>query len=75
MFGDLSDSETKKYFKKFVEKWNDGELKSELYKGINFADVQTSARTSHKWGFAKKLDTFKSDTLRDQACPCHPIMS
>lgn len=66
VFGDLSESETKKYFKKFVEKWNDGDLKDSLYKGLSFADVDNSARTSHKWNFAKKMDTFKSDTLRDQ---------
>ncbi len=28
VFGDLSEKETKKFFSKFVDKWNDGELLS-----------------------------------------------
>jgi hypothetical protein len=35
-FGDLEEKETKKYFDKFVEKYNAGELPEKMYKGIAF---------------------------------------
>ena len=35
-FGDLDEKETKKYFEKFVEKYNAGELPEKMYKGIAF---------------------------------------
>lgn len=53
-FGDLSDADARSYFKKFVKKWNAGELKEKFYKGITYSELPTHARTTHTWGFAKK---------------------
>mmetsp|Transcript_28245 Transcript_28245/g.57834 ORF Transcript_28245/g.57834 Transcript_28245/m.57834 type:complete len:321 (-) Transcript_28245:267-1229(-) len=66
VFGDLSESECKKYFKKFVEKYNDGELTEKIYKGVSFAELDKSARTTHKWGFAKEKDSFQTDIMKDK---------
>ena len=35
-FGDLDEKDTKKYFEKFVEKYNSGSLPDKMYKGIAF---------------------------------------
>lgn len=66
VFGDLSDKETKKYFSKFVEKWNDGELSEKLYKGVAFAELSGVTRTTHKWGFAKEKDSMATDSMKDK---------
>jgi hypothetical protein len=44
LIGDLDVKEAKKYFEKFVEKYNAGELPSKIYEGIAFRYVQARER-------------------------------
>jgi len=65
---DLATEDSKKYFDKFVSKWNAGSLPSKIYKGINRTEVDASALTRHKWSFVKKLgekEKFQLARLRD----------
>ena len=32
-----------------------GDLKEKYYKGITYSELPTNARTTHTWGFAKKV--------------------
>lgn len=57
-FDTLHTDEAKRYFAKFVQKWNDGELSDKYYSG-EYADTtadSSSSRTGFKWGFARSLD-------------------
>ena len=53
-FEDLTSEDARKQFKKFVSKWNAGELRSTIYKQ-NGTEQTASSRTKHVWGFASKL--------------------
>lgn len=48
--GDLSSKESRRYFAKFVEKWNDFRLSSKYYKGIA-PSAAPHVRTTHSWNF------------------------
>ncbi|KNC82384.1 hypothetical protein SARC_05335 [Sphaeroforma arctica JP610] len=65
-FDDLDSRKAKKKFRTFVEDFNDGYLDKKYYDGVHNNQVQTSSRTSHKWGFAKKVDKQAMTELRDE---------
>ncbi|KAG2190087.1 hypothetical protein INT46_003739 [Mucor plumbeus] len=62
---EISSKEARRYFKKFVGKWNDYELDEKLYKGLNSAQLESSDTTRYKWSFAKNLNKMEMDTIRD----------
>lgn len=67
VFEDLSSEKARSYFKKFVRSWNAGEL-PEYYKGLSAAELESTTRTRHRWGFAKKMsdeDRHRLHSLRD----------
>lgn len=57
-FDDQTTKANRELFKKFVKKWNAKKLHAKFYSGVhnNNQDL-TSGRTSHVWGFAKKMDS------------------
>ena len=59
---EMGSEEGRRVFKKFVAKWNDGELAPAYYAGIKTTGDQEVPRTRHVWGFAAKLD--KGDQAR-----------
>ncbi|KAI7850833.1 hypothetical protein BDC45DRAFT_546469 [Circinella umbellata] len=59
-FGDLDSDDARHYFKKFVKAWNRYDLD-----GINSSRLQSSDSTGYRWSFAKKLDLFEQDRIRD----------
>ncbi|CAO3693295.1 unnamed protein product [Rhizopus microsporus] len=64
-FTDLSSKEARRYFKKFVKRWNRHELEDKYYKGMNSSQLESSDTTNYKWSFAEKLDKFEMDSVRD----------
>ena len=48
-FDSLPSEEARKRFRKFVAKWNDGELSSKYYSGLKNAPSASATRTAHKW--------------------------
>jgi hypothetical protein len=58
-FGDLSSEESRKYFLKFVKKWNNGRLSKSYYSGLETAEIPHSSQTKHKW----KLHDVNEDEL------------
>ncbi|KAG2221024.1 hypothetical protein INT45_009273 [Circinella minor] len=64
-FGDLDSNDARHYFKKFVKAWNRHDLEEKYYKGINSSQLQSSDSTGYRWSFAKKLDLFEQDRIRD----------
>jgi len=66
-FGDLTDADARSRFKKFLKKWNAGDLKDKYYKGITYSELPSNARTTHAWGFAKKVKgSFELDSVKDK---------
>ncbi|KAG2382316.1 hypothetical protein C9374_005518 [Naegleria lovaniensis] len=62
--------EIMKYFKKFIKKWNRGELSSKYYapSGVHSSDLSHQQRTTYKWNF-KNLsaeDEMKLELTRDK---------
>ncbi|KAF7726610.1 hypothetical protein EC973_008574 [Apophysomyces ossiformis] len=64
-FDDLDSHDSRRYFKKFVKAWNRFELEEKYYKGLNSAQLSSADTTRYKWAFAKKLDQYELDTIRD----------
>ncbi|KAI9248945.1 hypothetical protein EDC94DRAFT_624467 [Helicostylum pulchrum] len=62
---EISSKESRRYFKKFVSKWNDFELDPKFYKGLNSTQLTSSDSTRFKWSFAKSLDRSELDSVRD----------
>lgn len=62
---EISSKESRRYFKKFVKKWNAYELDEKFYKGMNSTQLGSSDTTRYKWSFAKKLDKMEMDSVRD----------
>ncbi|KAF9549148.1 hypothetical protein EC957_004787 [Mortierella hygrophila] len=58
-FEDLTADDARKYFKKFVRRWNDFELDESYYKGVRTSQIPTNSMTKYQWKFAKTID--KSD--------------
>lgn len=55
-FEDLSSDKARKYFKKFIEAWNAGELSDMFYSNAIPEDAVAAAKkTAHKWSFVGKL--------------------
>lgn len=66
---DLQDTdEIQKYFKKFVKKWNRGELSSKYYSGIHSSELSHQQRTSYKWNFknVSNDEEMKLELTRDK---------
>ncbi|KAI9343108.1 hypothetical protein BDR26DRAFT_933200 [Obelidium mucronatum] len=47
----LSSKEARKYFDKFVKKWNSASLSEKYYRGISTTDIASNQRSTHKWNF------------------------
>ncbi|KAG2197393.1 hypothetical protein INT47_005646 [Mucor saturninus] len=62
---EISSKESRRYFKKFVDKWNHYELEAKFYQGLNSTQLSSSDTTRFKWGFAKSLDQSELDSVRD----------
>lgn len=62
---EISSKESRRYFKKFVAKWNDFELDAKFYRGLNSTQLTSSDSTRFKWSFAKKIDQSELDSVRD----------
>lgn len=62
---EISSKESRRYFRKFVDKWNDYELDKKFYKGMNSTQLDSSDTTRYKWSFAKNLNKMEMDTIRD----------
>lgn len=62
---EISSKESRRYFQKFVDKWNHFELEAKFYQGLNSTQLSSSDTTRFKWGFAKSLDQSELDTVRD----------
>lgn len=62
---EISSKESRRYFRKFVDKWNDYELDKKFYKGMNSTQLDSSDTTRYKWSFAKNLDKMEMDSIRD----------
>jgi hypothetical protein len=62
---EITSKESRRYFKKFVKKWNDYELDEKFYKGMNSTQLGSSDTTRYKWSFAKKLDRMEMDSVCD----------
>eukprot|EP00049_Salpingoeca_infusionum_P001599 m.49586 g.49586 ORF g.49586 m.49586 type:complete len:318 (+) comp11105_c0_seq1:29-982(+) len=58
-FDELSGDDARYYFKKFIKKWNYGDLPTSYYNGSlapgNMASSSQKERTEYKWGFAQNL--------------------
>ncbi|ORY00679.1 hypothetical protein K493DRAFT_335248 [Basidiobolus meristosporus CBS 931.73] len=61
----MSSDKSRTYFKKFVKDWNKGKLSKKYYDGIRPSQVASSNGTRYKWSFAKKMDQYELDTIRD----------
>eukprot|EP00301_Raphidiophrys_heterophryoidea_P004769 c12048_g1_i3.p1 GENE.c12048_g1_i3~~c12048_g1_i3.p1 ORF type:complete len:566 (-),score=105.06 c12048_g1_i3:454-2073(-) len=65
-FDKLSKSRAKKYFKKFIKKWNKGKLDIKFYKGIHSTQLEGALKSSHKWNFKMSgADKMNLDLTRD----------
>ncbi|KAI9091433.1 hypothetical protein DFS34DRAFT_324481 [Phlyctochytrium arcticum] len=63
-FEELSGDEARKYFAKFVRRWNKGKLQDRYYQGIAASEIPAAERSRHKWTF-KNLNTEELDKARD----------
>ncbi|KAI9294165.1 hypothetical protein K502DRAFT_342654 [Neoconidiobolus thromboides FSU 785] len=64
-FMEMNNEDQKKYFKKFVKKWNSGVLEDKFYDGVNSTQFAKEDNTSFKWKFANKIDGSELDRIRD----------
>ncbi|KAJ1906463.1 hypothetical protein IWQ60_012078 [Tieghemiomyces parasiticus] len=64
-FDELGSKEARRYFKTFVEKWNEGRLSSKYYAGIRPTDLNHRTKTRHQWGFAKNMNDQEKELIRD----------
>ncbi|KAF8937017.1 hypothetical protein BGZ47_009213 [Haplosporangium gracile] len=67
-FEDLTAEDARKYFKKFVRRWNDFELDESYYKGVRTSQIPTKSMTKYQWKFAKtidKADLNKVESIKD----------
>jgi hypothetical protein len=66
--GDMKTDQARKYFKKFVKKWNGNELGNDYYDGLDHTRFDSAQMTRHKWGFTRNLSShekFNLQTMRD----------
>lgn len=52
---EVSSEEARRLFKKFVSKWNAGELDMKLYASTISTGAPAASRTRHQWSFVSKL--------------------
>lgn len=64
-FDELNKEKQRKYFEKFVERWNSGSLKNKFYEGIRSSQIPRHDSTRHQWGFSKKLNESELESIRD----------
>lgn len=48
---EISTDESKKYFKKFISRWNKGKLNDRYYRSIESPLIGAKMRTSYEWNF------------------------
>ncbi len=53
---EISSSEARRYFDRFVRRWNDGKLPEPYYKGSISAGGSASETTRHKWSFTNSKE-------------------
>mmetsp|Transcript_5193 Transcript_5193/g.8717 ORF Transcript_5193/g.8717 Transcript_5193/m.8717 type:complete len:882 (-) Transcript_5193:89-2734(-) len=66
---EIPSEDARRAFKRFVSKWNDGELPAKFYNGIPVTAVPAASRTRHKWKFAETLsseDQLALDSTKDR---------
>lgn len=54
---EISSREARRYFERFIRRWNDGRLPDDYYKGTirsAAASAGSSSQTRHRWGFTSK---------------------
>lgn len=61
-FNDLDANETRRYFAKFVDKYNDGKLPRAYYEGLPPHVLENVKTTRHKWSF--RTSSTEEQTLR-----------
>lgn len=61
--GEISTAESKKYFKKFISKWNNGKLSDRYYRSIEVPFIGATMRTTHTWNF-KDVDEVTLKNVR-----------
>lgn len=61
-FDELKTSKAKKYFKKFIKKWNAGTLKEKYYGPVRSSQMSAAERTRYKWNFVKNVDQIELAT-------------
>ena len=65
-FDQLSSTDSRKMFQKFVKKWNRGKLPDKFYRGIHETEIDSSFRTKHKWNLSlDKGDRERLMSIRD----------
>ncbi|SCZ94779.1 BZ3500_MvSof-1268-A1-R1_Chr12-1g03652 [Microbotryum saponariae] len=52
-FDTLRSEDARRYFRKFINKWNRGLLPTKFYQGISSASLPTTVSSSHSWSFSK----------------------
>ncbi|SCV72942.1 BQ2448_6867 [Microbotryum intermedium] len=52
-FDTLRSDDARRYFRKFIKKWNRGLLPAKFYQGISSASLPTTVSSSHSWSFSK----------------------
>ncbi|SGY20197.1 BQ5605_C017g08521 [Microbotryum silenes-dioicae] len=52
-FDTLRSEDARRYFRKFISKWNRGLLPAKFYQGISSASLPTTVSSSHSWSFSK----------------------
>jgi len=72
---DLTSDEARRIFKKFVARWNAGELSATYYAGIKTTAQPGASRTRHVWGFAQKLSEVRREPAptRNARVPTTPL--
>ena len=60
---ELSSDEARRRFKKFVARWNAGELSAAYYGGVKSTAQPGGSRTRHVWGFTQKLSEKDQESL------------
>ncbi|KAI8849384.1 hypothetical protein BC829DRAFT_470959 [Chytridium lagenaria] len=71
---ELDGKASRKYFKKFIKRWNRGKLDAKLYEGLQPTDLSSNQRSQHQWKIkgmndeeAGKLDDLKASIVRKSA--------
>lgn len=66
---ELSGKDARRYFQKFVDRWNECTLPVEFYSAQSSASLAASSQTGYKWAFASnrsRVDKDKLDAARQE---------